>query len=66
MTVSSPIGLLKARIKKDPVFAQGLHTKMTTMEASRFCAEHGLQIEPSQLWTQRGALFSDGVPTWRG
>ena len=62
----TPIGLLKERIKKDSEFAKGLHTMQTTEEASKFCARHGLAIKPALLWTQRGTLFSDGVPTWRG
>lgn len=66
MTFTTPVGLLKERIKSDPVFAEGLHTMKTTLEASRFCAEHGVEIDPTLLWTQRGTLFSDGLPTWRG
>ncbi|MEB3158212.1 MAG: hypothetical protein VKK03_01985 [Synechococcus sp.] len=66
MTVRTPVTLLKDRIKRDPAFANGLHRMQSTTEASRFCAKHGLEIEPSMLWTQRGTLFSDGRPTWRG
>tara|TARA_B100002052_G_scaffold298429_1_gene331884 strand:- start:1944 stop:2288 length:345 start_codon:yes stop_codon:yes gene_type:complete len=63
---TNSVSLLKQRIKTDPVFAEGLHHIHTTAEASRFCKDHGIWIRPEKLWTQRGKLFSDGLPCWPG
>ena len=57
---------LKKRIRRDPEFAAGLHALKTTSEASRFCQANHLDVTPEQIWSQRGHLFADGQPTWRG
>ena len=57
---------LKQKIQKDSTFSAGLHKLRTTEEASRFCHAHNIDVTPEQLWRQRGVLFEDGHPTWRG
>lgn len=66
MAKATTVELLKRRIQSDPSFAEGLHQLRTTAEASRFCNANGLNVAPELLWTQRGHLFADGQPTWRG
>jgi predicted alpha/beta-hydrolase family hydrolase len=57
---------LRKRIRRDPEFAAGLHALKTTEEASRFCKANHLNLSSEQIWSQRGQLFADGQPTWRG
>ena len=66
MSTSSTVALLKRRISTDQNFAEGLHQLSTTHEVVRYCRANGLEVTPAQLWTQRGHLFPDGKPTWRG
>ncbi len=66
MSSSSSVALLKRRISSDRNFAEGLHQLSSTHEAVRYCRANGLEVTPAQLWTQRGHLFPDGKPTWRG
>ena len=65
-TAHSSTKQLKARIRNDAAFAAGLHALKTTAEASRFCQAHKLNVSPEMLWRQRGQLFADSQPTWRG
>jgi hypothetical protein len=57
---------LRHRLREDPRFAEALHHTATTMEAAQLCQAAGLMVTPEQIWRQRGTLFADGLPTWRG
>jgi hypothetical protein len=57
---------LKVLLQRDPDFAQALRISSTTLDAARLAAAHGVRVTPEAIWRNRGRLFSDGLPTWRG
>jgi hypothetical protein len=57
---------LRHRLREDPRFAEALHHTASTMDAAQLCQAAGLTVTPEQIWRQRGTLFADGQPTWRG
>ncbi len=58
--------LLKLLVGRDPVFSQALRTTVSTEDAAKLLAEHGVTLSPAVLWRHRGTLVSGGLPTWRG
>jgi hypothetical protein len=57
---------LKELLQGDPAFAQALCATVSTEDAAKLAAEHGVQVSPEALWRHRGTLVSGGLPTWRG
>ncbi|QNJ25634.1 hypothetical protein SynSYN20_01300 [Synechococcus sp. SYN20] len=63
--VSDALSMLKALLKKDDNLAAQMRLEPTSSSATKLAYEHGIQISPEALWSNRGVLVSDGHPTWR-
>lgn len=57
---------LKLLVERDPVFSQALRTTVSTEDAAKLLADHGVTLTQAVLWRHRGTLVSGGLPTWRG